>query len=122
MSKYTIKDVKHIIPQDLTAEQISGVEEYLNNGTIPPFDPCRDCNPAFVRRLISLIQIAESTGLWPPKRSESKAKPKAKEETVVLVEATDTEIEELLAEAKDIIALGSPDDPNVDFTEVFKDK
>ena len=32
MSKYTIKDVEGIIPQNLTDSARRGVEEYLNNG------------------------------------------------------------------------------------------
>lgn len=68
MSKFTIADVGHIVPQDLTPRQIQGVEDYLNLGTIPPADPCGSCEPNFIRKLISLIQVAERNGLWPPKR------------------------------------------------------
>lgn len=74
MSKYTIADVGHIIPVEQTATTIEAVEAYLNKGTIPDFDPCLSCEPNHVRKLISLIQVAERNGLWPPKRSESKPK------------------------------------------------
>ena len=80
MSKYTIADAKTIIPQDLTPNQIQGVEAYLNEGIIPPADPCGSCDPAFIRKLISTIQVAERTGLWPPARTVviPKPQPKAK--------------------------------------------
>lgn len=68
MSKYTIKDVANIVPQDLTPGQIAGVEAYLNEGVIPPVDPCIGCEPNFIRKLISLIKVAERNGYFPPKR------------------------------------------------------
>ncbi len=113
MSKYTIADAKTIIPQDLTPNQIHGVEAYLNEGIIPPADPCGSCDPAFIRKLISTIQVAERNGLWPPAREEVQAKPRAKANTKEVKEA-DTEPRAIL--------LGGKDDPEVDFTEVFKDK
>lgn len=70
MSKYTINDVSHIIPVDQTASTIAAVEKYLNEGVIPPSDPCITCEPNHIRKLISLIQIAERNGLFPPKREE----------------------------------------------------
>ena len=113
MSKYTIADAKSIIPQDLTSNQIQGVENYLNNGVIPPADPCDSCDPNFIRKLISTIQVAERNGLWPPAREEAQPKPRAKAKSK---EVSDPEPEER------VIALGGIDDPDVDFTEVFKDK
>lgn len=74
MSKYTINDVSHIIPVDQTATTIEAIEKYLNEGVIPPFDPCITCEPNHIRKLISLIQIAERNGLFPPKREEQKTK------------------------------------------------
>lgn len=74
MSKYTINDVSHIIPVDQTATTIEAIEKYLNEGVIPPFDPCITCEPNFIRKLISLIQIAERNGLFPPKREEQMSK------------------------------------------------
>lgn len=100
MSKYTIADAKTIIPQDLTPSQIQGVENYLNNGVIPPADPCGSCEPNFIRKLISTIQVAERNGLWPPARQEVQAKTSSRRKADTK-EAEDTE---------------------VDFTEVFKDK
>lgn len=70
MSKYTINDVSHIIPVDQTASTIAAVEKYLNEGVIPPYDPCQSCEPNHIRKLISLIQVAERNGLFPPKREE----------------------------------------------------
>lgn len=65
---YTINDVRHIIPSNLPASTINAVEKYLNTGVIPPADPCQSCEPNHVRKLISLIQVAEKNGLFPPKR------------------------------------------------------
>lgn len=115
MSKYTIADAKTIIPQDLTPNQIQGVEAYLNDGIIPPADPCGSCDPAFIRKLISTIQVAERNGLWPPHREEvqDKPKPRAKAKTKEVTES-DTEPRAIL--------LGGKDDPEVDLTEVFKGK
>lgn len=100
MSKYTIEDVAHIIPVAQTATTIEAVEEYLNNGTIPAFDPCLSCEPNHVRKLISLIQVAERNGLWPPSRSEEK--PKRGSRTIKdVVEATvepDVDIVEYVGE------------------------
>lgn len=81
MAKYTIKDVGHIIPVEQTGTVIEAIEKYLNEGVIPPFDPCLSCEPNHVRKLISLIQTAERTGLWPPKKSAAKPKPKSEEKT-----------------------------------------
>lgn len=138
MSKYTIADAKFIIPQDLTPNQIQGVENYLNNGVIPPADPCGSCDPNFIRKLISTIQVAERNGLWPPAREEVKAKPKprakAKAKTEEVDEPTEAwaeggyvagiiskdELESI--QEKQGILLGGKDDPEVDFTEIFKDK
>lgn len=78
MSKYTIDDVSNIIPVPQTATVTKAIEDYLNNGVIPDFDPCLSCEPNHTRKLISLIQVAERAGLWPPKRS---AKPKANTKT-----------------------------------------
>lgn len=74
MSKYTIADVANIIPVEQTASTVEAIEDYLNNGTIPEFDPCLSCEPNHVRKLISLIQTAERTGLFPPKKVASKDK------------------------------------------------
>lgn len=115
MSKYTIADAKTIIPQDLTPNQIQGVENYLNNGVIPPADPCGSCEPNFIRKLISTIQVAERNGLWPPAREEAQTKPKARSK------AKTNEVKEADTEPRGIL-LGGKDDPEVDFTEVFKDK
>lgn len=74
MSKYTINDVKHIIPVEQTQNVKEAIEEYLNNGTIPPYDPCQSCEPNHIRKLISAIQVAERNGLFPPKREEQEPK------------------------------------------------
>lgn len=79
MTKYTIHDVGHIIPVEQTATVIKDIEAYLNTGVIPPFDPCLSCEPNHTRKLISLIQTAERTGLWPAKKAAAKPKPKANE-------------------------------------------
>ena len=115
MSKYTIADAKFIITQDLTPNQIHGVENYLNNGVIPPADPCGSCDPNFIRKLISTIQVAERNGLWPPAREEVQAKPKPR------AKANTKEVKEADTEPRGIL-LGGNDDPEVDFAEVFKDK
>lgn len=74
MSKYTIADVANIVPTDLTPTQIKGIEKYLNDGIIPPVDPCISCEPTFIRKLISLIQVAERNGYFPPKRTNEPVK------------------------------------------------
>lgn len=138
MSKYTINDVSHIIPVDQTATTITAVEKYLNEGVIPPLDPCITCEPNHIRKLISLIQVAERNGLWPPARTEvktepkprAKAKPKTPEPTEPSGELSEggyvagiisKEELETIQEKRGIL-LGGKDDPEVDFTEVFKDK
>lgn len=75
MSKYTIKDVANIVPENLTPKQTQAIEDYLNNGTVPEPDPCISCDANFIRRLISLIQTAERTGMLPPKREEESQAP-----------------------------------------------
>lgn len=115
MSKYTIADAKTIIPQDITPNQAQGVEAYLNEGIIPPADPCGSCDPNFIRKLISTIQVAERNGLWPPAREEVQAKPKPR------AKANTKEVKEADTEPRGIL-LGGKDDTKVDFTEVFKDK
>lgn len=76
---YTIQDVAHIIDPHQTAAVTAAIEDYLNEGTIPPFDPCLSCEPNYIRKLISKIQAAETAGTWPPK-TKTKAKPKPKPE------------------------------------------
>lgn len=56
MSKYTIQDVIHLFPEALTGTQIKGLEDYLNNGTIPPADPCIPCEPNVIRAYIARIK------------------------------------------------------------------
>ena len=92
MTKYTIEDVKHIVPVEQTQAVIEAVEKYLNTGEIPPYDPCVSCEPAHARKLVSLIQVAERNGLWPPKRTETKPKPKedSKAEVSNLITDVDT--------------------------------
>lgn len=68
MSKYTINDVAGIIDIDQTPSVIAAVEDYLNNGTIPPYDPCMSCEPQHIRKLIGSIQAAQKAGVWPPKK------------------------------------------------------
>lgn len=89
MSKYTIEDVSNIIPVEQSATTTAAIEAYLNEGVIPPYDPCTSCEPNHIRKLISLIQTAERTGLFPPKR---------------------------------VIATGSTDEPEVDFSEIFTEE
>lgn len=88
MSKYTINDVAEIIPVEQTANVVAAIEDYLNNGVIPPPDPCMSCEPNHIRKLISTIQVAERHGLFPPKKvaapevvHSTRAKKKAKEHT-----------------------------------------
>ena len=67
MSKtYTVDDVRHLIPETLTAKQASGIEAYLNEGAVPPADPCTSCDPNVIRKYINRIQKAEAAGTWPP--------------------------------------------------------
>lgn len=94
MSKYTINDVSHIIPVEQTGSTIAAIERYLNEGVIPPLDPCITCEPNHIRKLISLIQIAERNGLHPPKRESTE-------------------------EARVIHVNNNPTDPDVEFTEIF---
>ena len=138
MSKYTIADAKFIIPQDLTPNQIQGVENYLNNGVIPPADPCGSCDPNYIRKLISTIQVAERNGLWPPARAEVKAKPKprakAKAKAPEVTEPSGEWAEggyvagiiskdelEAIQEKRGNL-LDGKDGPGPDFTEVVKNK
>lgn len=98
---YTINDVAHIIDTHQTAAVIEAIEDYLNKGTIPPFDPCLSCEPNYIRQLIAKIQTAEATGEWPPKKAAPKAKAKTKTEPVDLDEGgyiADTMTEEQVAE------------------------
>ena len=126
MSKYTINDVSHIIPVEQTKTVTIAVEEYLNSGTIPDYDPCFSCEPNHIRKLISLIQVAERNGLWPPARTEVKPKPRAKEKAKApeVTEPSGEGAEDELETTQEWrgILLGGEDDPEVDFTEVFKDK
>ena len=126
MSKYTINDVSHIIPVEQTKTVTIAVEEYLNSGTIPDYDPCFSCEPNHIRKLISLIQVAERNGLWPPARTEVKPKPraKAKDKAPEVTEPSGEGAEDELETTQEWrgILLGGEDDPEVDFTEVFKDK
>ena len=78
MTKHTIKDVAHIIDANQTHEVIRIVEEYLNTGKLPAFDPCMSCEPAHARKLIAQVQNAERRGEWPPK---PKAEPKTTKAT-----------------------------------------
>lgn len=94
MSKYTIKDVANIVPDNLTTAQRKAVEDYLNKGTIPAPDPCQNCDPNFIRKLIGLIETAKRAGLFPPKRESPE-------------------------EARVIHVNDNPTDPDVDFTEIF---
>lgn len=75
---YTINDVAHIIDPHQTASVVSAIEDYLNKGTIPAFDPCLSCEPNYTRQLIAQIQQAEGRGEWPIKKTAAKAKPKPK--------------------------------------------
>lgn len=104
MSKYTINDVANIIPAEQTRTTTVAVEEYLNNGTIPDYDPCLSCEPNHIRKLISLIQVAERSGLWPPARTEEKPKPKT---------------EKVKEGGKVIQVNDNPIDPDVNFAEIF---
>lgn len=70
MSKYTIEDVSHLIPVEQTRSTVVAIERYLNEGIVPPADPCLSCEPNHIRKLISLIQVGERHGLFPPKRPE----------------------------------------------------
>lgn len=94
MSKYTIHDLKGIIPAEQTATTREAIEKYINEGVIPPYDPCLSCEPNHIRKLISVIQVAERNGLFPPKRESPE-------------------------EARVIHVNDNPTDPDVDFTEIF---
>lgn len=63
---YTAEDVRHLIPETLTRKQAEGVEAYLNEGKVPPADPCSGCDPNVIRKYINRIQHAERAGTWPP--------------------------------------------------------
>lgn len=76
---YTINDVAHIIDPHQTASVVSAIEDYLNKGTIPAFDPCLSCEPNYTRQLIAQIQQAEGRGEWPVKKTAAKAKAKRSE-------------------------------------------
>lgn len=64
--KYTIGDVRHIITETVTESQATAIEAYLNEGTIPPADPCQGCEPNVIRKYIARIQQEERKGTWPP--------------------------------------------------------
>lgn len=92
MSNYTIQDVIHLFPEALTSTQIQGIEDYLNNGTIPPSDPCVPCEPNVIRSYIARIkQSGVEATLTSTKKSSSKT---VVEEPAPVEEATTEIIEE----------------------------
>ena len=71
---YTIEDLRDLIPEQLTPRQEAGVLAYVNDKVIPKADPCQNCEPNTIRKLISRVQTAERNGEWPPKQAEQKPK------------------------------------------------
>ena len=99
---YTIEDVNHLIPEDLTGSQTAAIEAYLNTRVIPPADPCLSCEPNLIRQYIGRIQKAEREGNWPVKKANTGATPEG---------------------IGKVISLSlNPDDPKVEFAEVFEEK
>lgn len=64
---YTFEDVQYLFPEPTTPEVESAIVLYLNEGTVPPADPCQGCTPNLIRRYIGRVQAAERNGTWPPK-------------------------------------------------------
>lgn len=62
MAKIKIEDLMGtVLPDSLTSSQLIGVSNYLKDGTIPAADPCIECEPNYIRKLISAIQVHERT-------------------------------------------------------------
>lgn len=53
---YTREDVFAFFDEPLTPKQADGVVRYLNEGVIPPADPCQGCEPNKIRKLINAAQ------------------------------------------------------------------
>lgn len=72
MTKLKIEDLMGtVLPDSLTSAQLIGVGNYLKDGTIPPADPCIECEPNYIRKLISAIQVHERS--LPQPASETKS-------------------------------------------------
>lgn len=67
-NKYTYEDVEYLIPEPTTPEVQAAIVRYINEGFVPPADPCLSCTPNLIRRYISRIQVAERDGTWPLKQ------------------------------------------------------
>lgn len=66
MSNYTTEDVTSYFDTPLTPSQVAGVLTYLNEGKVPPADPCLSCEPNYIRKLISAVQAEErKNGAFP---------------------------------------------------------
>lgn len=91
MTQYTIKDLEGIIPTELPHSQVELIEKFLNTGVIPPEDPCLSCEPSIVRKYISVIQSAQKSGLFPPKREAP---------TVVVVDEAEGVAEDIIKEVE----------------------
>lgn len=120
MSNYTSEDVTSYFSQPLTPNQINGVLAYLNEGKVPPADPCLSCEPNTIRKLIGKVQRVErERGVFP-----------RVQRTSVLVVADEAEspaagrleLHDEFVPEKVIAVSDNPTDPDVNFDEVFKPK
>ena len=75
---YTVKDIEHILPGPFTLGQREAIEAYLNEGTIPPYDPCTSCEPAEIRRMVGVLKRVAARGeLGLPVEAPSEPAPQA---------------------------------------------
>ena len=123
MSKITVDDIRHIIPEPLTKKQEDALNLYLKDGIVPPADPCLSCETNLIRQYISRIQVAERSGglrrvdLWnefiPAQDKDTEEVPES------AGEGRPALVDEFVPER--VIAVSdNPSDPNVSFEEVFK--
>ena len=120
MSKYTEEDVTSYFDTPLTPSQVAGVLTYLNEGKIPPADPCLSCEPNYIRKLISAVQAEErKNGVFP-------RVPVAKVLAITDEEESPgegrLELRDEFVPEKVIVVSDNPTDPDVDFDGVFKPK
>ena len=58
----TFEEVAHLFPEALTPGQKEGITRYLNEGVVPPADPCLSCDPNLIRKYIARVQTEEKAG------------------------------------------------------------
>lgn len=120
MSNYTTEDVTSYFDTPLTPSQVAGVLTYLNEGKVPPADPCLSCEPNYIRKLISAVQAEErKNGSFPRVQA-----------TKVLVVADEEEspgegrleLRDEFVPERVIVVSDNPTDPEVDLEKVIGPK